>query len=87
MAPEAEETREGVATLGSAEPSAREDTGTPRGEVTEATGSGRAQVLTEMAAPAPRRRADRVTKAEETLEEVATLGAAEPPARGVTGTP
>ena len=28
-----------------------------------------------------------MTKAEETLEEVATLGAAEPPARGVTGTP
>ena len=88
-----EEALEVAATLGTAEPpargaGARGDTTTHRAEATEATEGMRTEALTELAAPAPPRTADRVPDAEEeTLEGVATLGAAEPPARGDTATP
>ena len=82
--PAVEETLEGVATLGAAEPPARQDTDTPRGE---AIGGIRAQALMELAAASSRRTAGVAPEAEGTLEGVATLGAAEPPARGDTATP
>ena len=50
------------------------------------TGGTRPQVLTELAAAAPRRTTGRAPDAKETLEGVAMLGAAEPPAREDTGT-
>ena len=81
--PAVEETLEGVATLGAAEPPARQDTDTPRGE---AIGGIRAQALMELAAASSRRTAGVAPEAEGTLEGVATLGAAEPPAREDTGT-
>ena len=55
--PETEETLGEVATLGAAEPPAREVTGTPRAVAAEGTVDTRAEALSEPTAPAPRRTA------------------------------